>query len=73
MIAALSRVKFAYHALTMPSERVQRRIDAFLDQADEALHEGDWGRAMGLIRAVLDADPDNADAGGGAGSDWATT
>ena len=46
----------------MPSERVQRQIDAFLDQAEEALREGAWDRAMERVRAVLDADPDNADA-----------
>ena len=35
---------------TMPSEPVQRRIDALLDQADEGLEEKDWqgSRSLGV-------------------------
>ena len=46
----------------MPSERVQRRIDRLLDQADEALEEKDWQGALESARAVLGFDAENADA-----------
>lgn len=46
----------------MPSERVQRRIDTLLGQADEAAGARDWQKAAELAQAALDLDPDNADA-----------
>ena len=46
----------------MPSERVQRRIDSLLDQAEEAVDALDWGRVQEIGDAVLVADPDNEDA-----------
>jgi hypothetical protein len=47
----------------MPSERVQRRIDALLDDADAALAERDWRAAAEICQAVLVLDADNEDAG----------
>ncbi|HJM76112.1 MAG TPA: hypothetical protein QGI71_09700, partial [Dehalococcoidia bacterium] len=38
----------------MPSERIQRRIDAFLDEADEAASAGSWESVGEKARAVLD-------------------
>jgi len=46
----------------MPSERVQRRIDRLLDQADEAAETLDWSRVDEIARSVLNIDPANADA-----------
>ena len=46
----------------MPSERLQRRIDAFLDRADEAAHAFDWPVVREAARAVLGIDPENEDA-----------
>jgi len=46
----------------MPSERVQRRIDSLLDQAEEAVDALDWRRVQEIGDAVLVADPDNEDA-----------
>ncbi len=46
----------------MPSERVQRRIDRLLDQADEALEAGNWQDAKERAAVALEFDPDNADA-----------
>ncbi len=46
----------------MPSERVQRRIDNLLDQAEEALASREWTAVNELAEAVLAADPENDDA-----------
>ena len=46
----------------MPSERVQRRIDELLDQAEDAIREFDWPRARATSLSILAADPDNDDA-----------
>jgi hypothetical protein len=48
----------------MPSERVQRRIDALLDEADEAISRRDWQTARELADAALGFDPDNDEAAG---------
>jgi hypothetical protein len=48
----------------MPSERVQRRIDALLDEADEAISRRDWQTARELADAALGFDPDNDEATG---------
>jgi hypothetical protein len=37
----------------MPSERVRRRIDAFLDEAEEAAARQYWHAVAGATRAVL--------------------
>ncbi len=46
----------------MPSERVQRRIDRLLDDAEQALEAGNWGLLRELSERVLVIDPSNADA-----------
>jgi class 3 adenylate cyclase len=46
----------------MPSERIQRQIDRFLDQIETAVEERDWERVRGLSDDVLRLDPDNEDA-----------
>ncbi|MCH8817368.1 MAG: protein kinase, partial [Chloroflexi bacterium] len=46
----------------MASERVQRRIDRLLDQADEALEAADWQGARERAAVALEFDPDNAEA-----------
>jgi hypothetical protein len=40
----------------MPSERVQRRIDSFLDRLDKALENENWQRALKLSEAALGLD-----------------
>ena len=47
----------------MPSERVQRRIDALLDEADAAITAGDWQAVVEKATAVLSIDAENEDAG----------
>ncbi len=47
---------------TMPSERVQRRIDRLLDRAETAADEEDWTTVLGRAEAVLAVDPGNQDA-----------
>lgn len=46
----------------MPSERIQRRIDALLDQADTAVDAPEWSLVAEKARAVLAMDPENEDA-----------
>ena len=46
----------------MPSERVQRQIEGFLDEAEAALAERDWQRARDLAERVLTIDPESEDA-----------
>ena len=46
----------------MPSERIQRRIDALLDEADEAYSNHDWEQAENRARTALGLEPDNEDA-----------
>lgn len=46
----------------MPSERVQRQIDLFLDEAEAALRQRDWDAVREACLAVLSVDPDNGDA-----------
>ena len=45
----------------MPSERIQRRIERFLDDADEAAAGQDWAAvagAAGAVRSIDEADED---------------
>ena len=49
-------------APTMPSERVQRRIERLLDQAEEAVDNRDWAAVQEISEAVLVADAQNEDA-----------
>ncbi|MCI0794176.1 MAG: protein kinase, partial [Chloroflexi bacterium] len=46
----------------MASERIQRQIDRFLDEAEEAVAQGDWSVVSDRANKVLALDPDNADA-----------
>ena len=46
----------------MPSERIQQRIDAMLDQVDEAAAALEWDKVRDLAQRVLSIDPENADA-----------
>jgi hypothetical protein len=46
----------------MPSERIQRRIEALLDEADLAVSADDWPLVANKARAVLAMDPANEDA-----------
>jgi hypothetical protein len=46
----------------MLSERVQRRIDRLLDEAEEADDQSDWPGSRERANRVLVADPDSEDA-----------
>ena len=46
----------------MASERVQRQIDRFLDEAEQAMSHSDWETARDRSNSALALDPGNADA-----------
>jgi serine/threonine protein kinase len=46
----------------MPSERVQRRIELLLDQAEQAMDGSDWALVRERAEQVIRLDPENADA-----------
>ena len=46
----------------MASERVQRRIDLLLDEADQAIGQSDWSVVRDRAQNVLALDPGNGDA-----------
>ncbi len=46
----------------MASERIQRRIDSLLDEADQAIANEDWATVASRARAVLRLDAENSDA-----------
>jgi hypothetical protein len=46
----------------MTSERIQRRIEQFLDEADQALSNLDWETVRSRAEAVLRIDPENKEA-----------
>jgi tetratricopeptide (TPR) repeat protein len=46
----------------MRSDRIQRRIDALLDEADQAVTRSDWALVRDRAQNVLALDPENADA-----------
>ena len=46
----------------MASERIQRRIDSLLDEADQAIANEDWSTVASRVRSVLAIDPENSDA-----------
>ena len=46
----------------MASERVQRRIDLLLDEADQAIDRSDWSVVRDRAQNVLALDPGNGDA-----------
>jgi hypothetical protein len=43
----------------MPSERIQRRVDALLDRAEVAADARDWAEVEALAREMLGLDPTN--------------
>jgi regulator of sirC expression with transglutaminase-like and TPR domain len=49
-------------AITLPIERIQRRIDRLLDQIEAAADQEDWETTLRLSEQVLDLDPDDEDA-----------
>ena len=46
----------------MAGDRIQRRIDRLLDQAEEAADEPNWQRVRELSQNILAFDPENTDA-----------
>ena len=46
----------------MTSQRIQRRIDRLLDQAEQAADEKRWSEVETLTHEVLALDADNGDA-----------
>jgi hypothetical protein len=46
----------------MPSERIQRRIDSLLDQAEQAADQEDWETSTKRAREALALDPECEDA-----------
>ncbi len=46
----------------MASERIQRRMDLLLDEADQALADGNWPVVRDCSQKFLALDPDNSDA-----------
>lgn len=46
----------------MASERIQRRIDRLLDEADEAVVDLNWAIVRDRAQAALTLDPENGDA-----------
>ena len=43
----------------MASERIQRRIETLLDEADEAVANSDWAVVRDRAQNALRLDPDN--------------
>ena len=58
----ISLLRFRYDAAVMPSERIQRRIDGFLDEAEVAAGRRDWAAVLETARAVLAIEAENDDA-----------
>ena len=46
----------------LPSERVHRRIDSLLDEAEQAIATNDWDVVLDRVRSVLALEPENSDA-----------
>ncbi len=51
-----------YYSTVMASERIQRRIDRLLDQAEEAMDRSDWESVRDHAKVALGLDPENTDA-----------
>ena len=45
----------------MATERLRRRIEHLLDEAEEAISQHDWDVVRGHAQSVLALDPDNPD------------
>ncbi len=52
----------SYYSPIMASERIQRRIDSLLDEADQAIANEDWHTVGSRARSVLAVGPANSDA-----------
>lgn len=48
----------------MATERLRRRIEQLLDEAEEALTQLDWASVSARVTAVMSLEPDNPEAGG---------
>ena len=46
----------------MASDRLQRQVDRFLDEATEAIAQGDWSIVRDCSQKALVVDPDNPEA-----------
>ena len=46
----------------MATERIQRRIDLLLDEADQAVANSEWELVLDRAKNVLAFDPENQDA-----------
>lgn len=46
----------------MASERIQRQVDRLLDEAAEAVGQGDWALVRDCSQKVLVVDPENQEA-----------
>jgi len=55
-------VVLAAAGVRMQSDRIQQRINTFLDEADEAAARSDWARVRDRAQNVLAFDPQNSDA-----------
>ena len=51
-----------YYSPIMASDRIQRRINSLLDEADAAVSRYDWEALREAAQAVLRLDPENSDA-----------
>ena len=45
----------------MATERLRRRIEQLLDEAEEAISQHDWEMVRGHAQSVLALDPENPD------------
>ena len=60
--ATLAYTCIEFRGLSMASERIQRRIDRLLDQAEEAMDQLKWDAVGEYAQAALGLDPGNTDA-----------
>ena len=58
----LTKPPLGYDRSDMPTERVQRQIDALLDQAEDAVTSRDWTTVLDITTRVLSIDAGNEDA-----------
>lgn len=54
-------VRQRYYSSIMATERLQRRIEKLLDEAEEAVSDLNWSLVRDRAQAVLGLDLDNAD------------
>jgi len=51
----------SYYSTIMASERIQRQIDRLLDEAEDAVTQGDWAVVSDRAGKVLALSPENQD------------